>query len=140
MKVRYTGKNANNNPQRKLSLYTGDLEKNKIYEVLSIERGWYRIIDNSHEDYLYPKSEFEIIDQSGVEMLKNGEWELIICNDPYNDYELIAEVNKDDNCIAFINTRSGKRTITWFNSSIDIDIPFDWFLEAMRIADSRVKR
>ena len=26
----------------------------KIYSVLSIERGWYRIVDDTGEDYLYP--------------------------------------------------------------------------------------
>ena len=30
------------------------LLKNKVYEVISIERGWYRIVDETGEDYLYP--------------------------------------------------------------------------------------
>ena len=30
------------------------LTNNKIYNVISIERGWYRIIDDSGDDYLYP--------------------------------------------------------------------------------------
>ena len=34
----------------------------KIYEVLSIEKGWYRIIDDTGEDYLYPPQEFEKIE------------------------------------------------------------------------------
>jgi hypothetical protein len=34
-----------------------------IYDVLSIEKGWYRIIDNTDEDYLYPPEEFEIIEK-----------------------------------------------------------------------------
>ena len=34
------------------------LEHGRVYEVLSEEDGWYRIIDKSGEDYLYPKDEF----------------------------------------------------------------------------------
>ncbi len=33
----------------------------KIYDVLSIENGWYRIIDEEGEDYLYPPELFEIV-------------------------------------------------------------------------------
>lgn len=35
----------------------------KIYTVLSIEKGWYRIIDDSGEDYLYPPNLFEIVSE-----------------------------------------------------------------------------
>lgn len=34
----------------------------KTYDVLSVEKGWYRIIDDSGEDYLYPPEQFEIED------------------------------------------------------------------------------
>lgn len=37
------------------------LTHDKIYEVLSVEKGWYRIIDDSGEDYLYPPDLFEIV-------------------------------------------------------------------------------
>lgn len=39
------------------------LVHNKIYEVLSVEKDWYRIVDESGEDYLYPPDKFEIIDK-----------------------------------------------------------------------------
>ena len=39
-----------------------DVIPNKIYEVLSVERGFYRIIDESGEDYLYPPEKFEIVE------------------------------------------------------------------------------
>jgi len=39
------------------------LNKGEIYEVLSVEKGWYRIIDNTDEDYLYPPEEFEIVEK-----------------------------------------------------------------------------
>lgn len=37
------------------------LTHDKEYEVISVEKGWYRIIDDSGEDYLYPASKFEIV-------------------------------------------------------------------------------
>lgn len=47
--------------------YTGEtvpleLTNGKIYDVLSVERGWYRIVDDTGEDYLYPAANFEEID------------------------------------------------------------------------------
>ena len=33
----------------------------KVYDVLRIERGWYRIVDDTDEDYLYPTSLFEVV-------------------------------------------------------------------------------
>lgn len=46
--------------------YTGEtssltLTHNKIYNVWSIEKKWYRIVDDSGEDYLYPPELFEEI-------------------------------------------------------------------------------
>lgn len=35
------------------------LIKGKEYEVISIERGWYRIVDEEGEDYLYAPEYFE---------------------------------------------------------------------------------
>lgn len=34
----------------------------KEYEVLSVEKGWYRIIDESGEDYLSPPTAFEVVE------------------------------------------------------------------------------
>lgn len=39
------------------------LTKNRIYDVLSVERGWYRIRDDSGEDYLYPPEQFELVEE-----------------------------------------------------------------------------
>ena len=36
----------------------------KIYDVISIENGWYRIIDEEGEDYLYPPELFEVINDT----------------------------------------------------------------------------
>lgn len=39
------------------------LVKGKTYEVLAIEGNWYRIIDETGEDYCYHKNSFEIIEK-----------------------------------------------------------------------------
>ena len=39
------------------------LTNNKIYDVISIESGWYRIIEDSGDDYLYPPDMFEIVEE-----------------------------------------------------------------------------
>lgn len=39
-----------------------ELTNGGVYTVLSVEKNWYRIIDDSGEDYLYPPDAFQIID------------------------------------------------------------------------------
>ena len=39
-----------------------ELTHDKVYDVLSTEKGWYRVIDDSGEDYLYPPEDFEVIE------------------------------------------------------------------------------
>lgn len=60
MKVKYTGKDY---------LDTA-FEENKEYDVISIEKDWYRIMTDLDEDYLFPPNLFEITDDSGYEELK----------------------------------------------------------------------
>lgn len=38
------------------------LTNGKVYDVMRIDGGWYRIIDNSDEDYLFDPSEFEVVE------------------------------------------------------------------------------
>lgn len=52
MTVKYTG-----------SIDTLALEKNKIYTVISVEKGWYRIMTELDEDYLFPPEQFEIVEE-----------------------------------------------------------------------------
>lgn len=40
-----------------------ELTNGKIYTVLSVENGWYRIVDDTGEDYLYPSDAFEVMDE-----------------------------------------------------------------------------
>ena len=37
------------------------LTKGKIYSVLSVERRYYRVEDDTGDDYLYPPTMFEIV-------------------------------------------------------------------------------
>ena len=46
--------------------YIGDkdsiaFDRSKIYKVISIEKGWYRIMTELEDDYLFPPEIFEII-------------------------------------------------------------------------------
>lgn len=52
MKVRWKGKTD-------LLVLTHD----KVYTVLAVEKGWYRIVDDSGEDYLYPPKQFEVVEE-----------------------------------------------------------------------------
>lgn len=52
MKIKYTGETS------PLELTNG-----KTYEVLSVENGWYRIKDDTGDDYLYPANIFEIAEE-----------------------------------------------------------------------------
>lgn len=51
MEVRYHGESS------PLGLIDG-----KLYRVISVERDWYRIVDETGEDYLYPPDCFEIVE------------------------------------------------------------------------------
>lgn len=68
MKVRFTGKTE------PMSLTNG-----KVYEVISVERGWYRIyVDTADDDYLFPPELLEITEgravklEVGLSFIKNG--------------------------------------------------------------------
>ena len=52
MKVKYLGK-----------VNTPALEKGKVYEVVSIEKGWFRVFTELDEDYLFPPEQFEVIER-----------------------------------------------------------------------------
>jgi hypothetical protein len=42
------------------------LTNGKIYDVLSVERDWYRIVDDSNDDYLYHPKLFEVVADADV--------------------------------------------------------------------------
>ena len=53
LKVRYIGKQ-----------YIGTaFDAGKIYEVISVEKGWYRIMTELDDDYLFPPELFEIVEE-----------------------------------------------------------------------------
>lgn len=39
------------------------MEKGKIYTVMSVENGWYRIMTEIDEDYLFPPEVFEKVEE-----------------------------------------------------------------------------
>lgn len=39
------------------------LTNGKVYDVLSVEKGYYRVVDDSGEDYLYPPQYFETVEE-----------------------------------------------------------------------------
>ena len=43
---------------------TPAIEKGKVYEVMSEEKGWYRIMTELDEDYLFPPEIFEVVEES----------------------------------------------------------------------------
>ena len=61
MKVRYIGKTVENYIVENNRM---DLIPGKVYDVIKVEKhGWYRIIDASGEDYMYPPELFEIVEE-----------------------------------------------------------------------------
>ena len=60
MKVRYIGKDM-------VGIKTG-----KVYDVISVEKGWYRIMTELDEDYLFPPEAFEIV-EVGSPLTSNDE-------------------------------------------------------------------
>lgn len=59
MKARYLGK-----------IDTPALVKNKIYDVISVEKGWFRIMTELDEDYLFPPDQFEIVEKISSDVYK----------------------------------------------------------------------
>lgn len=51
MKVKYIGESS------------VSLTNNKIYDVMATEEGWYRLVDNTEEDYLFNPDVFEVVEE-----------------------------------------------------------------------------
>lgn len=47
------------------------LKNGKSYPVLSIEKGWYRILTELDEDYLFPPEAFEIVEKTPLPKITN---------------------------------------------------------------------
>lgn len=52
MKIKYVG-----------NKYPASLEKDKVYEVTHVLKGWYGIFDESGEEYAFPADQFEIVEK-----------------------------------------------------------------------------
>lgn len=84
MKVKYLGK-----------VDTVALEKDKIYDVLSIEKGWYRIMTELDEDYLFPPEQFEITEE--YDLMTEEAYKYILSRILERAFESIDEA-KENNC------------------------------------------
>ncbi len=51
------------------------LTENQVYDVMSVEKGCYRIIDDTGEDYLFQPEDFEIIDDNIGQKTIHEKWE-----------------------------------------------------------------
>ncbi|MFA9557679.1 hypothetical protein ACERII_10275 [Evansella sp. AB-rgal1] len=63
-----------------------------------------------------------------------SEWEAIIVNDPDDDYNLVIELELDDDCVGVIRKRSGKLEVVFLTSMDNIAIPGDWLAEILNRA------
>ena len=89
--------------------YLGDfktiaLEKNKIYNVISVENGWLRIFTELDEDYLFPPEEFEIIKNENI--MKEKEYQYKIENISLSDCWIFLDCKDEDSLndsTAFVN-------------------------------------
>lgn len=51
MKVKYKGKSD------------VSMTKGNEYEVIAVEGGWFRIVDDTDDDYLFPPEDFDVIEE-----------------------------------------------------------------------------
>lgn len=97
MKVKYFGESD------PLELLNG-----KIYDVIEIDEvlGWYRIVDETGEDYLYPAEDFEIVEETVTETeIKLVKMLIKIDNDQnavIGAALLARETKMTEECISFI--------------------------------------
>jgi len=72
-----------------------ELTKNKIYEIISIEKDWYRIIIDEpiSEDYLYPPQLFEVVGEEEKDVRVKG-YDRPSQNNPQADFTNIAVAGK----------------------------------------------
>lgn len=61
MKVKYIGEQD-----------TLALVKNKVYEVISVERKWFRLMTELEEDYLFPPTWFEVVGEEAQSSAEKG--------------------------------------------------------------------
>ena len=70
------------------------LEKDKIYNVISIEKGWLRILTEIDEDYLFPPEEFEIIIEENI--IEESKYQYLIKNISISDNWIFIKCNDED--------------------------------------------
>jgi len=73
-----------------------ELTKNKIYNVISIEKEWYRIIIDEPiaDDYLYPPQLFEVVEDDKKGSSTKSKYGKLSQNSPQTDFTNIAAAGK----------------------------------------------
>jgi len=69
-------------------------------------------------------------------MLKHGDWECAVMNDPEDIDKLALDILYKDETVIFIKEKGSEKIITIYEK--DLVIPFDWFVEVMKLAKDRV--
>ena len=73
------------------------LTKDQIYEVISVEKGCYRIIDDTLEDYLFSPEDFEIIEyEKNEDFLTADAMKFIIKRVIQNALDTAEEAKEND--------------------------------------------
>ena len=102
MKLKYIGE----------SFGVDGLTSEKIYECLGVEADvFYRVIDDSEEDYLYPIKNPRPVDRSS----RGGRWEIV--EDDEN--ETLKKAMERFDMAA--DTPEGKEALSFFGPSNDVD-------------------
>jgi len=70
------------------------LTNNKEYDVMSIEKDWYRIIDDSGDDYLYSPKLFEVVEDDKKGSSTKSKYGKLSQNSPQTDFTNIAAAGK----------------------------------------------
>jgi len=79
-----------------------DVTEGDVYDVISIELDWYRIMDESGEDYMYPPGMFEIVEALPEppvltdEEVDQGQGGKYMITDPYGDYLRSRGLTRED--------------------------------------------
>ena len=70
------------------------LTNNKEYDVMSIEKDWYRIVDDSGDDYLYSPKLFEVVEDDKKVSSAKIKYGKLSQNNPQTDFTNIAAAGK----------------------------------------------
>lgn len=68
-----------------------------------------------------------------------SKWTADFTNDPFNDYELIIEIQQDDKDLAIMRQGINGLELKWYASNQDIIIPINWLIGLINEANKNIK-